>query len=515
MLPTRGLPAAGLKTNTNAMKDMTEEINTPKNANSGQDLLHDELSRAASKLEARQMAMLKDGIYIVKDEILQFIEPLSVQEVQSCKKNDDLISLAAKHIVKACKGRLLVPHLTLPIDKTSPVWVWNGMFWDEIPDIQIFYDFVGDACQKLGIGEETADNPKFSKPLYKTIEKKISRYPRKRYTEDVVLVPLLNGVLEIDRTGQRTIRPHRREDYLRYVLPYEYDEQAQCPRFKRYLDEVLPDATVHQPLLEYMAYPLVPWLHIEKIMAFLGSGANGKSVLIRIIEGLYGKRNLAHENLHDLTYDEVHRANIEDKLFNVCQENEGRIKGSVLRTMVSGETITVKKLYSQPYETDNYAKLLFSFNEMPQVKSIEANMRRWMLVKFDRHFSDEEADTDLSETLARELPGILNLLLSVLPGLMERKKFTKSEAIDRAVMEMEFDNDPVLQFLTLRCDAKPEYQTKASELFKAFGEFCQQSNIAYDLKNQGFYKRLEALGHKPFMDNNQKMFHIRVVRYED
>lgn len=494
---------------------MIEEINT-QSGNLGQDPLHDELSQAASELEARQMDMLKDGIYIVKDEILQSIEPLSVQEVQSCKKNDDLISLTAKHIVKACKGRLMVPHLSLPIDNTSPVWVWNGMYWDEIPDRQIFYDFVNDACRKLGIGEETADNPKFSKQLYKTIEKKISRYPRKPHTEGKILVPLLNGVLEMDPTGQITIRQHRREDYFRYVLPFKYDAQAKCPNFQQFLGDTLPDRSVHLPLLEYIAYPLAPQLHIEKLMAFLGSGSNGKSTLIKIIEALYGKRNVTHENVHDLTYDEVHRANIEDKLFNVCQENEGRIKGSVLRTLVSGETITVKKLYSQPYETDNYAKLLFSFNEMPQVKSIEANMRRWMLVKFDRHFSDEEADTELVHKLLQELPGILNLLLSVLPGLMERKKFSKSEAIERAVMEMEFDNDPVLQFLTLRCDAKPEYQTKVSELFKAYGDYCLQSNISYDLKNQGFYKRLEALGHKSFMDNNkQKMFHIRVVRYED
>ena len=494
---------------------MTEEINNHKNANLGQDSLHDELGRAARELEARQMAMLRDGIYIVKDEILADIEPLSVQEYQSCKRTDDLVNLVAKLIGKACKGRMMVPHLSLAIDKPSPVWVWNGMYWDELPDVQLFYDFVSDACAKLGIGEATADNPKFIKPLYKTLEKKISRYPRKRHTEDVILVPLLNGVLEMDRAGKIIIRPHRREDYFRYVLPFKYDAQAKCPRFCQYFDEVLPDKSVHLPVLEYIAYPLVPWLHIEKLMAFLGSGANGKSVLIKVIEALYGKRNVTHENVHDLTYDEVHRANIEGKPLNVCAENEGRIKASVLRTLVSGEPVTMKKLYSQPYESDNYAKLLFSFNEMPQLKSIEANKRRWMLVKFDRHFSDEEADTELSETLLQELPGILNLLLSVLPGLMERKKFSKSDAIDRAVMEMEFDNDPVLQFLTLRCAAKPEYKTKAFEVFKAFGDYCLQSNIANDLRNQGFYRRLEALGHKPFSENNQKMFHIRVMRYED
>lgn len=494
---------------------MAETTNNPLPESNGHGLLQEELSRAADELEARQLALLKDGIHIVTDEILQCIEPINLDDMPRNIRDNDLIDLLAKDIAKSCKGRMMVPHLSLALDKTSPVWVWNGMCWDEISDPQIFYDFVGNACRKMGISEEIADRPTFAKGLYKTIEKKISRYPRKRDTEERVLVPLLNGVLEIDRTGQRTIRAHRRDDYFRYVLPYKYDEQARCPHFQQFLCDVLPDERVHLPVLEYMAYPLVSWLHIEKLMAFLGSGANGKSVLISVIEGIYGKRNLSHENMHDLTYDEVHRANIEDKPLNVCTENEGRIKASVLRTMVSGEPITVKKLYSQPYETDRYAKLLFSFNEMPRVKSIEANMRRWMLVKFERHFSEDEADTQLSKTLAGELSGILNLLLSVLPGLMERKKFSKSDAIDRAVMEMEFDNDPVLQFLTLRCAAKPEYQTKASELFKAFGDYCLQCNIDSELRNQGFYKRLEALGHKPFMENNQKMFHIRVVRYED
>ena len=152
---------------------------------------------------------------------------------------------------------------------------------------------------------------------------------------------------------------------------------------------------------------------------------------------------------------------------------------------------------------------------MPKIKSTLANMRRWLLVKFNVYISEEQADMDLGEKLAQELPGILNLVLSVLPDLLKRKKFSRSEEIDRAVNEMEYDNDPVLQFITLRCDAKPEYSTKGSELFKGFCDFCIQNNIPNDLKNQGFYKRLEALGHKPFMDNNQKAFHIRIVRYED
>ena len=479
------------------------------------DLLCQELSQASEELEARSVALLKNGVQIVLNEILDNVKPLNLDFGTLKIRQQDLINIAAKTIAKACSGRMLIPHFCLPLDKTSPVWVYVDTHWDEIPDIQIFYDFIRDACLKMGLSEDLTDNPSFAKNLQKVVEKKLSKYPRKKNNEGEVHIPLLNGVLEIDREGNSKIRPHHRDDYFRYVLPYKYDKQAQCPRFTAYFDTVQPNKDVQQVILEYMAYCLVPWLHIEKLMALLGSGSNGKSVLLGIVEGLFGKGNVTHENLHDLTYDDTHRANIEGKPVNVCTENEGSIKGSELRKMVSGETITCKRLYSQPYETDNYAKLLFAFNEMPSIKSTVANLRRWLLVKFNVHIPEEEADTTLGEKLAMELPGILNLVLSVLPGLLQRRKFSKCEEIDRAVNELEFDNDPVLQFVTQRCEASPSVATKASELFKGFCEFCMQNNIPNNLKNQGFYKRLEELKYMSYMDNNQKMFHIRIVRYED
>ena len=122
---------------------------------------------------------------------------------------------------------------------------------------------------------------------------------------------------------------------------------------------------------------------------------------------------------------------------------------------------------------------------------------------------------ELGEKLAHELPGILNLILSVLPDLIKRKKFSKCEAITHAVREMEYDNDPVLQFISLRCEVDPSFKTMGSDLFKGFCEFCAQNNIPAVLSNQEFYKRLEALRHKSFMDKNQKAFHIKIVRYED
>ena len=96
---------------------MTTSSNT--NLNS----LNEELNTASKELEARKVALLKDGVQIVLEEILNCIDPLNLDFNTLKIRQQDLINLAAKTIAKACSGRLLVPHFSLSADKTSPLWV--------------------------------------------------------------------------------------------------------------------------------------------------------------------------------------------------------------------------------------------------------------------------------------------------------------------------------------------------------------------------------------------------------
>lgn len=477
--------------------------------------LGSELDAKSSELEIQHKEMLKKGVKLTLQDIVNKIESytaeitaLMIGKIQKAK----LQNLAASVIVESADGRVRVPAFSTQKDKTSPIWVFVGTHWVGIEYDQIFFDFIRDACTKMGLGMEFVDDVPFFEKLKRQVEWKLSRHTETEEDENVVLVNFINGTLEIHRDGTRQIRPHRREDFFRYVLPYCYDPQAECPRFLQFMDEVLPNQSVHKPILEYIASCLVPWLHEEKVMAFLGSGSNGKSKLINTIEKLFGENGVAHENIDDLTRDEVHRANIEGKLINVSTENEGRIKSATFKTLASREPISCKKLYSQPYTMKQYARLLFAFNDMPKIKGGHANMRRWLLVKFDIRISEEQADLELEEKLARELSGIMNLVLDVLPELLKRKKFSKSEAMEQAVRELEIGNDDVLQFIDDRCETDTTKLTKGTELFKAFCEYCQQNKLP-EITIREFYRRLEEkYQSKP--DGHQKAFNINVVHYE-
>lgn len=477
-----------------------------------------ELKEKADELAINRASLLKNGGKVVLQSALERIElrqgdftPLMIGKIQT----KAIQNLTASILVDAAKGLMLVPHYSPSTEKSSPVWVYVGTHWVEVPDPQIIRDFICDGCHKMGLHDMFVNDVKFIDRLIKQIEHMLSRHPElPDMMGGVTFINFLNGTLEVAADGQRSLRPHRREDFFRYVLPYNYDPDAECPRFLKFLDEVLPDQSTHLPILEYIAYCFVPWLRIEKILGFLGNGANGKSTLIRLIERLLGKESVTHESLHDLTTNETHRANIELKLANLSTENEGHINTAAFRTLVSGEPISCRKYYSQPYEMEQYAKMIFSFNEMPKVKSLLANQRRWMLAKFDVIFSEEEADADLDDKLESELSGIMNLVLDTLPALIQRKKFTKSVGIEHSVKEMEYSNDPILQFLDMRCESGPGISGKGSTLHRAFNDYAVENGYRI-MSNQAFYKRLRELGHSIPDNGHQPTFDIKVVRYED
>ena len=476
--------------------------------------LEQELAANANELQHQRKEMLRHGISITLGDIVNKIQPhkdeitdLMIGKIQKGK----IMSLTADIIVDGCEGRVRVPHFCPSAEKTSPIWIYVGTHWAEISSDQVFLDFIRDACEKMCLDKEFINDEYFFMKLKKKLELMLSRSTQPVDDENMVLVNFVNGTLEISRNGERHLRPHRRDDFLRYVLPYPYDPEARCPRFEQFLNEVLPMSDTHTLILEYLAYSFVPWLKMEKILALLGSGANGKSVLLGTIKRLFGRENVAFENLTDLTTNESHRANIEGRLVNISTENDGRINSSAFKTLASGEPISARLYYSQPYTMEHYAKLMFAFNDMPRIKSGYGNMRRWLLVKFTVRISEEQADMDLEDKLTEELPGIMNLVLGVLPDLLKRKKFSKSEATEQAMRDLEFQNNPVLQFLSSRCEPSTTL-TKGSELYQAFCEYCDQNNC-YKMTNQEFYRHLEEK-FEPKTEGHQKAFNIKVVRYE-
>ena len=114
------------------------------------------------------------------------------------------------------------------------MFIFTGTYLESI-DSHTTKIFLKTAYGKL-CGDKVAASKK------ETINDLFSQLPYTAMTLDVKQavdkINFQNGTLDLQTMG---LVRHDWKDYFRYMLPYDYDPVANCPAFKKYLDEVMPE----------------------------------------------------------------------------------------------------------------------------------------------------------------------------------------------------------------------------------------------------------------------------------
>lgn len=372
------------------------------------------------------------------------------------------------------------------------IYVYTGCYWLAL-DKDEFKVFLAEAAERMGYSIIDSRHYKFRDELYKQFIA-VAYFPPPQPKSDITLINLLNGTLQIDQNGFR-LREHRQEDFLHYILNFEYDPKAECPKFEQYLERVQPDSSTRDILAEYVGYVFTRHLKLEKLLLLYGGGANGKSVFFDIINALLGKENISNYSLKNLG-EEHNRAQIVNKLLNYGSEIRGNIDLDVLKQMASGEPVQARLKYGNSFITDRYAKLAFNCNELPaKVEHNEAYFRRFLIIPFEVTIPKEERDPELAPSIiAKELPGVLNWVLVGLNRLLRSQSFSSSEKVDAALRTYRTESDSVALFLEEEgYEPSEDGIISLKKIFCEYGTFCFENNYK-KVSNKKFRKRLETQG---------------------
>ena len=247
--------------------------------------------------------------------------------------------------------------------KDGFIYVYNGKYWQVI-NAEDFKPFLADAAIKMGVPVFDAKYHQFKDELYKQFLS-VANLPTPEAKRNV-LINLQNGTFEISGDKQE-VREQRREDFIKYQLPFGYNSDAKCPLFDKYLNRVLPDPDCRKVLAEYMGYIFINNLKLEKALILYGSGANGKSVFFEIVNAILGNENICSYSLQNLTkYDSYQRAELSNKLLNYASEINGKLESSIFKQLASGEPVEARQIYGKPFVMRDYGKLMFNCNELPK-----------------------------------------------------------------------------------------------------------------------------------------------------
>jgi len=289
--------------------------------------------------------------------------------------------------------------------------------------------------------------------------------------------------------------------YIRNRFPVKINKKAVCPKFSRFLNEVVPEVEDRATLLECMSMVLVPQFNFEKAVMFIGnSAANGKSTIIKIMKALFGVENIVSISLQDLVYSRFMAQKLDGKLLNLYADINNKEISDLgkFKLFVSGDLVTVERKHGHPYEIVPKTIHFFSTNNLPEIKEDNnAVYRRFVIIDFPVSFEDRK-DLNLLDklTTVAELEGIMWLLLRTAQRLARNKEFTYPQTPNEVRMRWKMESNAVFELIE-HSDfivRKSDKEISRSKFYEIHVKFCTKNH--YTIKSQSTVSRqVAAMGY--------------------
>jgi putative DNA primase/helicase len=302
-----------------------------------------------------------------------------------------------------------------------------------------------------------------------------------QFDTDPNVLNLRNGLLNM-HIGE--FREHSSEHLSLVKLPINYDPTAKCPKILRFLGQVLKPKDVFTAL-QLFGYSIYKTAKYEKAVMCVGKGDNGKTTFLKLFECFLGIKNVSHASLQELNGDKFAIADLHGKSANICADlkSEKLTNTGVFKMLVSGDVIRAQRKHGQPFDFSNYAKLIYSANQIPQSDDTTyAYFKRWIILIFDRVFMGENKDTILIEKLTTdgELSGLLTLALIALRQLIKDNGFIYTDDIQTIEREYNLNANTVERFLTEKCTMDASNRESfgiCRDIYHTYVLYCKENKI--------------------------------------
>ncbi|MGQ7793755.1 phage/plasmid primase, P4 family [Faunimonas sp. B44] len=307
------------------------------------------------------------------------------------------------------------------------------------------------------------------------------------------------GIVDL-RTGR--MRDHAPDEHMTRMTAVA--PAGKCPTFLAFLGRIMAgDEELVAFLQRVFGYALTGSTREHALFFGYGTGANGKSVLLSTVAGILGDyHKTAPIETFTASSGDRHPTDLAGlrgaRLVTAVETEEGRRWAeSRIKTLTGGDPISARFMRQDFFEYVPQFKLAIAGNHKPGLRSVdEAIRRRFHLIPFAVTIPPAERDTDLTEKLKAEWPGILAWMVEgcrewQASGLRPPKAVTDATA---AYLEAE---DAVAAWLDEACERDPSATALSSTAFASWklwaaaaGEHVgSQKKFIAALENRGFHRR--------------------------
>lgn len=324
------------------------------------------------------------------------------------------------------------------------------------------------------------------------------------FDSDPFLLTVTNGTLDL-RTGK--LREHKREDLITKLAPVEYDPAAKCPRWETFLHEIMDgDTEMIRYLQKAVGYSLTGDTGEQVLFFLYGTGANGKSVFLTVLQELLGDyaqqapTSLLMAKPNDGIPNDVARLKGARFVATIETEDGKRLAENLVKQLTGGDTVSARFLRQEFFEFKPECKLWLASNHRPIIRGTDYGIwRRIHLVPFTVTIPPEKRDKRLPDKLRAELPGILRWAVDGLRMWME-EGLNPPQKVIAATEEYREDMDSLGAFLEDCCIIEPTAKVPYPVLYRAYVQWCEENGerpagkklFGNRLRERGFTQKQEA-----------------------
>lgn len=299
------------------------------------------------------------------------------------------------------------------------------------------------------------------------------------------------GVIDLRSGG---ISPHDPMTYLTKMTAVEYSENADCPRWLAFLDDIFRgDKDLIRYVQKAVGYSLTGSTTEQCAFFLYGTGRNGKSTFIDIIRDIFGDyaANIQPETImvrsNQSTAINSDIARLKGaRLVTSVEPNEGvRINEGLLKQLTGDDTVTARKLYGDEFEFKPEFKLWMATNHKPVIRGTDTGIwRRIHMIPFTVQIPEEKIDRRLKYKLSAELTGIFRWAVEGCL-LWQKEGLKMPRAVLEEVREYRREMDVISAFVEDKCTVGKGLSVQSSALYAAYLRWADSGN-EYKMSNTKF-----------------------------
>ncbi len=330
---------------------------------------------------------------------------------------------------------------------------------------------------------------------------------------DPFLLATPSGTVELG--PHCTLRENRREDRMTRAVSVPWNTRAMCPRWERFLEEIMPQPDMRAFLQRIMGLTLTGSTRDNGFFIFWGGGDNGKSTFMNIMRAILAEYAAVTPITSFIEKRDGYGGGQASpdmarlpgaRLVTASEPKENaRLDESLVKDITGGDRMIARHLNQGFFEFNPQCKVIVPTNHRPIIRGTgHAIWKRIKLVPFTVQIPKERIDRALEAKLKEELPGIFQWMITGCEDWFVQGLNPPAEA-SAALEEYRADQDLVGEFLKSRCVLTGDgiddrtnrpYEAAAKKLREAFLAWCKEEGNDAPLSNRAFGEKLMSHGLK-------------------